>query len=354
MNFPLYVSVKDKNPNYEEYKLEDFISDDSFINYIHNTDQSDFIKWTKWLALNPKNKDTAEEAKLLISHLRFKKQDLSSDFVNNEWLRLRNRLNLNKIKSTEKKGTIFIRRAWKYAAVLSISLFLASAIYYLTSKPKHNLVADYHEIIVPKGMIKKVILPDGSMVYINSDSKLAYSNFSGKGPREIFLEGEAYFSVKHDAKKPLIVHSENKEVIDLGTIFNIDAYPSDNLYRVTLERGLISVSNNSGRAVNLKENQTYLLVKSTNQSRVFETNNIKSYSAWKDGKIIFIDESFTNILRDLERSYNVTFILRNKKVVNYRYTGSFTKKDKISFILNVIKLTTPFKYKVLNDTIVIK
>lgn len=349
--------MNDKNLNSEEYQLHDFISDESFINFVQKTNKSDVVKWTEWFSLNPKNKKTALDAKLLIKHLRFKQQDLSDDFVNNEWLKLSTRLNLNKIKTQEKNTTIFIRRAWKYAAVVSISLFLASAIYYLTSKPKANQVAkyaDYHEIIVPKGKIRKIILPDSSMVYINSDSKLAYSNFSGKGPREISLEGEAYFDVKHDAKKPFIVHSQNKEVIDIGTAFNIDAYPNDNIYRVTLERGLISVSDNNGKAVNLKENQTYLLNNSTNQSKVFETKNIKSYSAWKDGEIIFRDELFTDILRDLERTYNVTFILQNKKIVNFRYTGSFTKKEKISFILNVIKLTTPFQYKVLNDTIVIK
>ena len=340
--------------NYKNYEFDDFVFDDSFINYATNKNQLDVAKWEKLLSHNPQNKKTAIEAKLLVRHLHFKKQELPNDFVKNEWLKLRNRLNLNDINPPAKNKTIFNRKIWQYAAAIGLILFLVSAIYYLSLTPKCEKVVDYHEVIVPKGEIKKIFLPDGTLVFINSDSKLKYDNCFYKKHREIILEGEACFDVKYNAKKPFIVHTQENDVTVLGTAFNIYAYPNENIFRASLERGKILVSHNNENTVELKVNQTYLFIKNSKQSKIFETANVQSYSSWKDGKIVFRNQPFTDILRKLERSHNVTFSLQNKEVENCKYTGTFTTKDDINTILGVIKLTTPFEYKIVNDIVIIK
>jgi len=347
-------NMHDKNLGYEDYKFDNFVFDDSFINYATDANQLDVTKWEKWLSQNPKNKETAIEALMLIRHLRFKKQELSSEFVNNEYLKLKSRLYLNETKRPLKKRTVFIRKMWQYAAAASILLLFVGAIYYFTSTPKHEDLVAYHEIIVPKGQIKKVFLPDGSTVYINSDSKLRYSSFSDKDKREVYLEGEAYFDVKHNPKKPFIVHAQEKAVTVLGTAFDIYAYPDENIYRASLERGEISISENKEVIADLEVNQTFVQIKCSKQWKISETANIKSFSSWKSGKLVFTDQKFTDILRVLGRTYNVNFKLQNKKVGGYRYTGSFTTKENIAFILGVIQLTTPFKYEIINDTVIIK
>lgn len=343
-----------KNTNYCDYKFDDFVFDDSFINYAINKNQTDIIKWEKWLSQNPKNKKTAIEAKILIQRFRFKNKELSSDFIKDEWLKLKNRLNINEIALPVKKITVIRRNFWQYAAAASLILFFIGAIYYFTYGPKCEEIAEYHEFIVPKGEIKKTLLPDSSLVFINSDSKLKYNNCFGEEQREVFLEGEASFDVKHNAEKPFIVHTQENDITVLGTSFNVYAYSNENIFRASLERGKISVSHNNEETVELRVNQTYLLLRNSNESKIFETSNVQSFSSWKEGKIIFRNLQFTAILRKLERSHNVIFNLQNKEVGNCKYTGTFTTEDDINTILRVMKLTTLFEYEIVNDTVIIK
>ncbi|MBC8319377.1 MAG: FecR family protein [Bacteroidetes bacterium] len=339
---------------YKDYQFNDFVLDDSFINFATNKNQQDVGKWEKWLSNNPKNKETALEAKMLVSQLRFKRQELSSDFVAGEWLKLSNNLSLPEIKPQVKSRPIFKRKIWQYAVAASLILFFTSAIYYFSSTPKCEEVASYHEIIVPKGDINSSILPDGTLVSINSDSKLKYTNCFGEENREVFLEGEAYFEVTHNAKMPFVVHTQENVITVLGTTFNVYAYPNENIFMTSLERGKISVSRHDKEIVELKVNQTYLLKKDCNKSEITEISNIQSYSSWKEGKIVFRNQQFTEILRKLERSHNVIFDLQKNEVEDIKYTGTFTSEDDITTILGVIMLTTPFEYEILKDTIIIK
>jgi len=343
-----------KSKQLNNYKIEDFISDDSFINFATDKNQHDIAKWKKWLLGEPKNKQIAINAKLLICNLRFTKQEVSSDFITSEWNKLRVRLNLNIPEQKKNKRNIFKRKIWQYAAAASFLLLFASAIYYYSSAPRNTEIVNYKEVIVPKGEIKKILLPDGTTIAINSDSKLKYDqNFSGEY-REVFLQGEAWFDVKHNSKKPFVVHTHENDITVLGTAFNICAYPDENIFKTTLERGKITVSHNNEKAVELGVNQTYIFIKDINKQEIVETNNIETYSAWKDGVLVFQNQKFDCILRKLERSHNVIFNIKNTEVENCKYTGTFSAKADIVSILDIMKLPTHFKYEILADTIIVK
>ena len=346
--------MKNKKIPLEEYQFDHFILDDSFVNFVLNKKQADILKWEQWFLQNPKNKETALEAKAIILTLRFKKQELSGDFVYSEWYKLNSRLHLEKTTTPLYNRKILRKKIWQYAAVASILLFFAGAIYYYTSSHKSQEVLYSQEVDVPKGKINKIILPDSTLVYINADSKLKYSNFSGQQNREVFLEGEAYFDVTHDAKKPFIVHTAENDITVHGTAFNVYAYPAENIFRTSLERGNITVSHNKEKAVLLKVKQTYIFNKESKQSSVIETPDVTSCSAWKDGIITFRNQRFADMLHTLARTCNVTFELHNKKVGNIRFTGSFSSNDNIDLILGVVKTTTPFDYERFQDTIIIK
>ncbi|NPD47414.1 FecR family protein [Lentimicrobium sp. S6] len=337
-----------------DYKLEDFILDDSFVNYATNKNQADIAKWEEWFSQNPKNLKIALDAKMLIHKLRFHKQELPKEFISEEWHKLSTRLHLNEIKRKNKGKTIFLKKIGRYAAAASILLFLASAIYYFSNSSIRDAEPIYQELCVAKGASKNIILPDGTVVFINSDSKLKYEeNFEGAS-REVFLEGEAWFDVSHNANKPFIVHTQENDIRVLGTAFNVYAYPNENVFRTSLERGSISLSYHHGAEIELKVNQTYILHKNTQEIKLVETDNIEIYSAWKDGEIVFKNQKFTEILKTLERTHNLTFILQNKNVGKCNYTGCFTTEDDINSILAVIKLPTPFEYEIHNDTVIIK
>ena len=339
---------------YSNYKFKDFISDETFYNYVKCLNATDVEDWERWLNKNTENKKIAEEAKRYIQLLSFKKKTLSEDFINNEWLRLSEKINVNKpdfILKTKRRHKI---KVWRNVAAVFLFFCLLSILFFQkTFFSQKNKIA-YKEIVVPNGQMKKILLPDKSIVILNSGTKLKYYNDFGKRKREVSLEGEAYFDVAHNPNKPFIVHTCENTVKVIGTAFNISAYPDENIHLISLERGKIKLAKTDKHYSFLFPNQIYLLIRNNNQSKIFKSENIKLYSSWKEGEIIFTNQSFVDITNRLERSYNIVFNIKNNKIKNCRYTGKFNRKQSIENILKIIKLTTPFDYEIKNDTIIIK
>ena len=307
-----------------EYQLEDFLLDDSFVNFASNKNQDDITKWEDWFAQNPINSKVAIEAKMLITKLQYRKQYLSNDFVKDEWHKLSQRLHLNDIKIPKKNNTFFLKKIGRYAAAASILMFLATAIYYFSASSIKDSEIIYQELYVAKGESKNLTLPDGTIVFINSDSRIRYEENFGATDREVFLEGEAWFDVSHHEDIPFIVHTQENDIRVLGTAFNVYAYPNENIFRTSLERGKISLTHKGGNQIELKPKQTYTLLKNSKEVKIIETEHIEAYSAWKNGDIIFNNHPFTDIIKTLDRTHNITFILQNKNVGKCKYTGCFT------------------------------
>ncbi len=118
-----------ENTNYNEYDFDDFVFDDSFISYANNKNQDDILKWEKWLSDNPKNKKIALEAKLLIQQFCFKDKELSNDFVNVEWLKLKDRLNISEIETPVKKTPVYRRKPWQFAATATLIVLFCKCIF---------------------------------------------------------------------------------------------------------------------------------------------------------------------------------------------------------------------------------
>lgn len=339
--------------DFSSCKFEDFISDPSFINYAKETEPEDIIIWKDWLAKNPENQKTAEEAKNFINHLVPRRRLLPKRFIDNEWNRLCNKLDLDnkKVAVSDKFGTKI--KVWHYAAAIVLLISVLGVIF-----SKSNLTQDepitINEIIVPKGQIKNVLLPYGTLVFLNSDTKLSYHTNFGKKNREVFLEGEAYFDVTYNSNRPFVVHTCENDITVLGTAFNVKAYPDGNIHQTSLERGKIMISNQNQESHVLNPKQTYLLIRDINSSKVFKTENVEAYSSWTKGKIILRNHRFIDITKDLERSHNVIFDIQNKQIINSRYTGEFSREDDIGKILEIISLTSHFEFEIDRDTIIIK
>ena len=336
-----------------DYKFEDFISDESFLDYAKGTNPDNIKLWESRLAETPDKYKTAIEAKFFIQLISFKKQSLSQEFITEEWNRLNKRLNINNKRTITgfKKYKIKI---WQYAAVFAFLMVLAGSVFFSDYIFNTNDKIAYNEIITPKGQIKNILLPDGSLVFLNSDTKLKYKSNFGTKKREVFLEGEAFFDVTQNPRKPFIVYTSENTVKVLGTAFNVSAYPDENIHQISLERGKISISHDKGKSLLLNPDETYLLLCNKNQSKIFKTENVEIYSSWKDGKIIFRNQRFADIVRKLERSHNIVINIQNTKIENLRYTGEFNINDDVRMILGIISLTTPVNYEIKNDTIFIR
>ena len=201
---------------------------------------------------------------------------------------------------------------------------------------------------------KNTLLPDSTLVFINSGTKLIYDSDFGKKNRQVYLEGEAYFDIKHNSKKLFIVHTFEYDIKVLGTAFNVSAYLGDNIHKTSLERGKIAIIDKARKVTILMPDETHLLIRNKKQNKTYKVEDITKFSSWRNGKILFLNQTFKDIAKKLERTHNLVFKHYNKDVMNLRYTGEFSIDDDISKILNIIKLTTPLEYEIRNDTIMIR
>ena len=237
----------------------------------------------------------------------------------------------------------------KVAAVLFIPLLVLSS-YFFFEKVKEKNEVIYSEVTSPYGSRTSFELPDGSKVWLNYGSSLRFPvKFIGDY-RELELKGEAYFEVVHNKKKPFIVKTNNIQVKVLGTKFNVMAYAEDRDIEVTLQTGKVAIQklNNNGPSGNLLilwPNQQAVFNK---QERTLKYRNIRTerYTSWKDGKLIFINDPINIIMKRLERWFNVDIVLKDKELLNYTYTATFTN-EQLTQVLNLLEVATPITYKIL-------
>ena len=184
------------------------------------------------------------------------------------------------------------------------------------NKKIRNKKVQIHRLSIPRGETFKVVLSDGTEVFLNSDSRLAYPTvFKGK-ERVVSLEGEAYFKVTKDAKHPFIVKSGNLQVRVLGTEFNVRSYsPID--VRVTLITGKVAVSDTCGiHSVEMMPGQSAQL--SSDGTFAVNEVDIESFLYWKEGFFYFDDVALVDMMKEIGRWYNIDIEFRNSKIMDLR------------------------------------
>jgi transmembrane sensor len=339
--------------DFSSYKFEDFIADPSFFNYAKGLEKRDIVLWEEWLASSPENRKVAEEAREFISQLIPNRRVLPERFIESEWNHLSQNLDLDSRKrlpaSKPKKRLHF----WHYAAACAVIVAFIGALVSKSIVNQSELVKEI-EVVVPRGETRNILLPDNTVVFLNSDTKLSYNTSFGKKKREVSLAGEAFFNVTYKEGKPFIVNTPENIIKVLGTAFNVNTYPDENLHQISLERGKIEVSDQNKDYFALLPNQTYLLLRNSGSSKIFKTEHVEDYSSWSRGKIILRNQRFSDMARDLERSHNVVFDIQNERVLTSRYTGEFSREESIRKILDIIRLTSHFEFEIERDTIIIK
>lgn len=263
-------------------------------------------------------------------------------------------------------------KGWMIAASI-VFLFVTGLFavrYYRQDKtePAQLIVADYGKRI-------QSTLPDGTVVWLNSGSSIKYAGYSQSGKREVTLNGEAYFDVKHDAKHPFIVHAGKLNVVVLGTAFNVKAYNSDAFIETTLIRGKVEILNEAkagagivmypnekvrvNTEVNVVKKVTIVNKQPVPDSVAIAGNgafkpsapdNEIEETAWVSDYLTFKKEDFAELAGQLERWYNVKIIFDNDKYVSKQFTGRF-KDQNIDEVMRALRFTQPFHYKITNNQI---
>lgn len=264
------------------------------------------------------------------------------------WKSIQSELNQSHFKSRKESRFNWLKIA---AAVLLLLFSTGIGVYIYNSKK--SIYSNDFTVITENGQKAKLELPDGTLVWLNSESKISYTLDFGKKNRIVNLIGEAYFEVNKETNKPFIVQAANDfNVKALGTKFNVKSYENDDVISSALIEGKIEVSNGLHSTI-LNPNEEIAINKKEGTFFKSKIDNSEEKIYWIGHNLIFKDEALSNIVKILERMYEVEFHFENEDISKIKYTGEI-KNTELNNILNIISIVSPVKFESKNSDIVIK
>lgn len=242
----------------------------------------------------------------------------------------------------------------KAAAVLLIPL-LTAGIFYLLSQ--HQPTENQLETIAPRGQKSQIRLSDGTKVWLNSETVIRYSGVFAGGSRDVYLEGEAFFEVTKNSGQPFIVHVSGLDVKVLGTRFNVKAYPDENEIETSLFEGKVNLLRKDPIGKGIEETSVfpgesyvYDLKSRRLQTRRFAEEEI---NGWKKNQLIFKDDTFSNLVRKVERWYDVDIVYDEKLFNDRLLTVELYEGERIERLMEIISLTLSVDYRYENEKIIL-
>ena len=278
-----------------------------------------------------------------------------------------------------------IRHILQYAAVFALAFILSWFLKPDFSVPLANSrdnETKYFRIEVPNGSKSTISLPDSSKVILNSGSSLEYPDHFGETDRTVLLHGEAYFDVTRNKRKPFYVKTEEVTIKVLGTQFNVKSYPGENIVETILVSGSVEIlpnvkvfdtRNQAYKRILLKPNEKAIFKHdSVVTSRVEEglkkpldnhflkatiafqeAGTTEKDIAWKNNVLIMNNEPFNEIIKKLERWYNVRITLEDEALGNIRFSARFSGES-IAEVMHALSYTQPFQYEINKNQVTIK
>lgn len=263
----------------------------------------------------------------------------------------------NKYLSAKIKKILRQSFIYKIAAVLAfpVALALGWLLFGELEKPV-QFAEQFYEISSPKGYVSKVKLPDGTEVWINTNSTIVYDAASfNTNNREIQLKGEAYFEVASNQKIPFTVNTPHANVTVTGTAFNVNAYPTSRLFETVLVEGKITLQLKSGskESLHVEPNQR-VVFNSINKKLDIQQVEAEIFTAWRNGEIIFKDATLADLVKELERIYDIEFHMQPAILGQLRFRGMFTYNNNLIEALEKIKRTSKVDYYIQNKEVWLK
>lgn len=225
---------------------------------------------------------------------------------------------------------------WYKIAGVAAALILVFSLYLTWPLlEKHMLPTDLTLISIPDHEKKQITLADGTKVWLNAGSELKYAKvFNGK-TREVYLSGEAYFDVQHDASRPFLIHTGKVLTTVLGTAFNIKEDPNKHTLEVTVTRGKVSVADD-GKLLSILTSNQQVSVDLLTRKPTEKTVDAETVIAWQNENMFFDDMTFADAAIQLEQHFHVKITFKNDKLKNCRFSGATLKGDNLEKILDVI------------------
>ena len=307
----------------------------------------------QWLASSPDAKDRYDEFTEIWDQRFFWENDLkivSQDETKEKiWNEVFNSRRTHRIQ--------YLNLNWwaKIAAVAIIFISVVFGIYKMTNtiKPQVPEIKVITKHTLP-GQKSTITLSDGTVVWLNSNSKISFRSDFNDSVRIINLEGQAYFEVFKDKTKPFVVKCKGLEIAALGTSFDVNEL-RDNSIQVSLVTGKVKLtySNENGNNGLVLCPGEYSIVNSENQ--MIEKGRFDPYEilAWKEGRLIFNNETLDEIIPGLELWFGVKIEKQLSKNINKKFTGTF-ERENLDNILYNLGTVMGFNYKIKDNKVVIK
>lgn len=201
----------------------------------------------------------------------------------------------------------------------------------------------YNVLSTARGETYKVKLPDGTQVWLNTASSLRYAtNFSAFSSRNVELQGEGYFEVASNHTKPFIVYSSGQKIEVLGTRFNVSSYREDSMVSTTLLEGSVRIDHHNKKTILVPNQQFQLSSSGDFYLREVDTDRIVS---WTNNEFMFDGDNIDEVMRKLERWYNVDIIYEGEKSVE-KFGGVVSRFEKIEKVLQLLEKTGGVRFKI--------
>ena len=258
------------------------------------------------------------------------------------------KIKLDEIKN--KSGTSSVLRILRIVTRIAAVLFIPLLVMYITNLNhidfKDSKIA-YTEIYSPPGSRTKFYLPDGSNGWLNGGSYLKYPQiFLGK-TRNVTLRGEAYFEVVTNPDRPFIVTGKRLDIIAKGTAFNVSAWDDESGAKIVLVHGKLEIyrktNDHSKLIAKLLPNQLLNYLPKGSESFI-QRVDVGKYISWTQGKLVFDDDPFNDVVQQINRWYNVNIIIKDDILRSYTYVATF-QDESLDEVLKMLKLSAPIEYK---------
>lgn len=252
-------------------------------------------------------------------------------------------------ESSKRKKVLTFKWGLVAAAAAMISLILLFTV--PAEEESVSEVQTYKEIVSDQGQRTHFRLSDGTRVILNAGSKISTPEIFSDSIRSIHLEGQAFFNVATDSARPFLVYTNHSVTEVLGTKFDIKAYSENEQVEVTVAEGKVALrakqdtANLNGKEIT--ENQRGSL-SPTGIASVTEVQDLAVHLGWTEGKLVFSNESFTQVRTTLERWYNIEIEIESgtgNQLSRRRFTGSFTESQSIGEVIEAVALSLDMKYK---------
>lgn len=270
------------------------------------------------------------------------------------WEKINERLHPEAKEKHNKFRRLYASPFFRYAAaviVAAVLLVSGYTFYFNPSATKNQMQVSANEQIV-----NTFALPDGTLVSLNSNTRINYPEKFNGNTREVTIEGEAFFEVKPDKTKPFIIHAGKAQIKVLGTSFSVSAYPATKQVEVIVETGRVQVTNK----ITETATNELILVPGDKGTLVYASNSLQkttnqdpNFIAWKTRNLTFKATSLSEVISNLEKVYKVNISLADPKLNELLLTAQFNNYS-LDFILKVIESTFPIEVQQANGEFILR